>query len=103
MSLEFLHFSVCFFGQFLLPYGCNLQAMKYLYKILCICFFVSLLSSFGSLKAFALTGPVDPYSFSAAPGKNPGTVTINWYDDKTAQQYNLLYGTDPSHYSFGAV
>jgi Fibronectin type III domain len=54
-------------------------------------------------KALALTGPEDPYSFSATSGSAPGTVTIRWYDDQTADQYNLLYGTDPSHYNYGVV
>jgi hypothetical protein len=77
--------------------------MKYFVKIFYICLITFSLFGFISPKVFALTGPEDPYSFSAVPGENPGTVTIRWYDDRTATQYNLLYGTDPSHYNYGAV
>ena len=54
-------------------------------------------------KTFALTGPENPFSFSAVAGNQPGTVTITWYDDGSASHYNLLYGTDPNHYNFGVV
>jgi hypothetical protein len=56
-----------------------------------------------SVKTYALTGPENPFSFSAAPGVQTGTVTIRWYDDRTAKQYNLFYGTNPSNYSYGVV
>lgn len=56
-----------------------------------------------SIKTYALTGPQEPYSFSAASGAQPGTITIRWYDDRTAKQYNLFYGTNPSNYSYGVV
>src|SRR5580698_5429755 len=77
--------------------------MRYVNKALRIGFVVFFLSAIVSTKAFALTGPEDPYSFSAVSGKTAGSVTIGWYDDRTARQYNLLYGTDPSHYNYGAV
>ena len=63
---------------------------------------VSLLG-FTVTPTFALTGPENPFSFSAQSAQQPGSVTITWYDDKSANQYNLLYGTDPSHYSYGVV
>lgn len=56
-----------------------------------------------SAKSYALTGPEEPYSFSAASGVQPGTITIRWYDDRSAKQYNLFYGTNPSNYSYGVV
>lgn len=81
----------------------EIKFMKHFSKILFVCLISFSLFGFIPMKAFAVTGPQDPYSFSAVPGENPGTVTIRWYDDRTATQYNLLYGTDPSHYNFGAV
>jgi len=77
--------------------------MKYFTKIFYVCVISVFLFGFVSVKAFALTGPENPYSFSAVPGENPGSVTIRWYDDRTATQYNLLYGTNPGHYNYGAV
>lgn len=77
--------------------------MRYVNKALCIGFVLFFLSGIVSTKAFALTGPEDPYSFSAVSGNTAGSVTITWYDDRTAKQYNLLYGTDPSHYNYGMV
>lgn len=77
--------------------------MKYLSKFFCFCLVIGLFSSILSIKALAVTGPQDPYSFSAVSGNQPGSVTLTWYDDRTASQYNLLYGTDPSHYNFGEV
>lgn len=46
-------------------------------------------------KVFAVTsGPVSPYSFSAATGTKSGTVKITWYDDGSlSTKYNLYYGT----------
>jgi len=76
--------------------------MKNLLKIFS-CLVVLLLFSVVPTKTFALTGPENPYSFSAVSGEQSGSVTIRWYDDSSAKQYNLLYGTDPSHYSFGVV
>lgn len=77
--------------------------MRYINKALRIGFVLFFLSGIVSTKAFALTGPEDPYSFSAVSGNTAGSVTITWYDDRTAKQYNLLYGTDPSHYNYGMV
>jgi hypothetical protein len=76
--------------------------MKNLLKIFC-CLVIFLTLSFVPTKTLALTGPENPYSFSATSGAQSGSVTITWYDDSSAKQYNLLYGTDPSHYSFGVV
>jgi len=77
--------------------------MKIFAKLFCVCLIIAFSTSLLSAKVFALSGPEQPYSFSAVSGTTPGSVTIRWYDDKTATQYNLLYGTDPSHYNFGAV
>jgi Fibronectin type III domain len=76
--------------------------MKYFLMFFGFVFFIFLALLF-PLRTNALTGPEDPFSFSAVSGAQPGTVTITWYDDQTAKQYNLLYGTDPNHYNFGAV
>lgn len=47
------------------------------------------------------SGPVNPYSFSAAPGSKSGTVQITWYDDGSLNtNYNLYYGTKPDSYDF---
>ncbi len=77
--------------------------MKIFAKVFSICLIATVFSVVSSPKVFALSGPEQPYSFSAVSGNTPGSVTIRWYDDRTATQYNLLYGTDPSHYNFGAV
>src|ERR1700744_5925711 len=77
--------------------------MKIFAKFFCVCLIVTLFSAVFSPKVFALSGPEQPYSFSAVSGNTPGSVTIHWYDDRTATQYNLLYGTDPSHYNYGMV
>lgn len=54
--------------------------------------------------AFAETSRlIEPYSFSATPGTQAGTVKITWYDDGSAKTYNLLYGTDINHFTFGVV
>ena len=81
----------------------EVMRMKYSYKLFGVGFIAFLLSGSFVSRAFALTGPEDPYSFSVVSGKQPGSVTLTWYDDRTATQYNLLYGTDPSHYNYGEV
>jgi hypothetical protein len=73
-------------------------------KILGISLTALLFLSFGvSLSLAETSGPVKPYSFSAVPGKQPGTVDIHWYDDETAQQYNLLYGTANNKTAYGVI
>ncbi len=58
----------------------------------------------GKAAVFAFTGgPVNPYSFSATPGRQVGTVSLTWYDDGNENQFNLLYGTNPSNFQFGEV
>jgi hypothetical protein len=52
--------------------------------------------------AFA-NGPVNPYSFSAIPGKQSGSVTLSWFDDPKPNQFNLLYGTNPNSNAYGVV
>lgn len=57
-----------------------------------------------AVPSFAQTsGPVEPFSFSAVSGPKIGTVKITWYDDNTSKTYNLLYGFDPNHLTFGVV
>jgi hypothetical protein len=82
-----------------------MSTMKHIYNLFSIGLILFLVTVSLTLpsRALALTGPEDPYSFSAVPGSTAGSVTIAWYDDRTARQYNLLYGTDPSHYNFGEV
>lgn len=47
------------------------------------------------------SGPVNPFSFSAAPGANPGSVQVTWYDDgKLTRTYNLYYGLTPGNYLY---
>lgn len=77
--------------------------MNHFFKIISNFFIISLVLYFVPLKALALSGPEDPYSFSAVSGQQSGSVTIRWYDDGNAKQYNLFYGTDPSHYAYGVV
>jgi hypothetical protein len=77
--------------------------IKNLFKIAGIIPVIFIFLGVNSVKSYALTGPENPYSFSATPGEQSGTVTIRWYDDRTAKQYNLFYGTNPSNYSYGVV
>lgn len=58
----------------------------------------------GACPVLAVTsGPIEPYSFSASSGTQPGSVKLIWYDDGSAPKYNLLYGTDPNNYIYGVV
>ena len=41
------------------------------------------------------------YSFSAKTGSVSGTVDLMWVDDGTANQYDLVYGTQPGKYIYG--
>lgn len=78
--------------------------MKLLQKLIVPFLVLVLLFSFGVAYSLADTsGPTNPYSFSAVPGGQPGTVTVSWYDDQTAQQYNLLYGTAANKYAYGVI
>lgn len=77
--------------------------MRNFFKILYFCLTIVLLFGITQSKTFAVTGPENPFSFSAVSGAQPGTVTITWYDDRSANSYNLLYGTDPNHYTYGVV
>ena len=76
--------------------------MKKILKIVC-CLVIFSLFSIVPTKTFAVTGPENPYSFSVVSGEQSGSITIRWYDDGSTKQYNLLYGTDPNHYSYGVV
>lgn len=62
---------------------------------------------FVSKPAFAQTaitnGPTSPFSFQAMPGKMPGTIDIAWFDDGRPGRFDLVYGTDPNHYTFGVI
>ena len=49
------------------------------------------------------SGPVNPYSFSAVPGKQPGSITLSWFDDPHPNQFNLLYGTMPNANTYGVI
>jgi hypothetical protein len=47
------------------------------------------------------SGPVNPFSFSAAPGVAPGTIDITWFDDgMQTRTYNLFYGISPGDYIY---
>ena len=48
-------------------------------------------------------GPINPYSFSAIGGQRVGTISLMWYDDGNENQFNLLYGTNPSNFQYGQI
>jgi len=70
-------------------------------------FVVSMFAFFGVaslLPVSAITsGPIEPFSFSAMPGAQAGTVKLLWYDDGSAPKYNVLYGTDQNNLNYGVV
>ena len=49
------------------------------------------------------SGPVNPFTFNATPGKKLGTVKLSWYHGGSIHTYNLFYGTDPNNLTYGVV
>lgn len=60
-------------------------------------------STINQISTSSTTGlnSTNPYSLRATPGQQPGTITLNWYDDGGAYKYDLLYGTSPTNLTFG--
>ena len=51
----------------------------------------------------ATSGPTNPYSFSAEPGKEVGTIQLNWFDDGTTKGFNLFYGLKQQNYIYSVI
>lgn len=49
------------------------------------------------------TGPVGRHWLVARPGPNAGEVTLTWRNIDDANNYHLVYGTEPGKYKYGAV
>jgi hypothetical protein len=47
--------------------------------------------------------PVVPYSLTALPGNEPGTINLLWYDDGGANTYDIVYGTSVSQPLYGQI
>ncbi len=44
-----------------------------------------------------------PYLFALAYGKTPHTIDVNWFDNDSANQYDIVYGTSPALYQYGVL
>ena len=42
-----------------------------------------------------------PYLFALNYGDGTGVVNITWFDNDTADKYDIVYGLSPSNYSYG--
>lgn len=47
------------------------------------------------------SGPTGKYSFKAQKSQKSGSVDVSWVDDGSANQYDLVYGTEPGKYMWG--
>ena len=42
-----------------------------------------------------------PYLFALSYGDGPGVVNVTWFDNDTADKYDIVYGLSPGNYSYG--
>ena len=72
-----------------------------LLTLLVILAFPRLVFAVTKTPAVISSGPVNPFSFSASPGVEPGNIEVVWYDDgKLTRTYNLYYGLAPESYLY---
>lgn len=76
--------------------------MKKIFRLFFILFLYIFLATLSPSYAI-VSGPVEPFSFSANSGSEIGTVKITWIDNNDIEKYNLLYGTSANNLNFGVV